>query len=281
TLPEDVVGAQYLVFHTNAYSQLVELEEGNNDRALPISISGQPTITLNHFANNTLQEPGATFTALAQLSQKGDEKALNARAVEACTIDMGGPLSTLANTVRIASEITSAGAPGDAVGLSNSSLRLRSGEDDLVIEALLLGPAVGESVAVRNSLVSGNRGNDTITLDAEIWGDRALIFGGAGNDTITCYGIGRDSFIQAGAGDDTVSVGRLETTPGAPWLDRPNGPPVRPSTVRGGDGFDALILLGISQADFEAQADWFVEPGEQGWLFQGARFSGFEQISFG
>ena len=281
TLPEDVVGANYLVFHTNAYSLQVELSETNNDRAIPITISGQPSITLTHFANRYSQETGPTFTASALLSQKGDEKALKARAVETCTIDMGGPQSTLDNTVRIHSEVTSSGAPADVVGLSNSTLRLRDGKDDLVVDALLQGPGAGESVAVRNSLLSGNRGDDVITLVGDVWGERALVFGGAGNDTISGYGIGRDSFIQAGAGDDVVSVGQMESTPGAAWLQRPNGDLVRPSTVRGGEGWDVLQLREVLQGDFETQAVWFSVPGEEGWLFRGTHFSGFEQISFG
>ena len=281
TLPEDVVGANYLVFHTNAYSLQVELSETNNDRAIPITISGQPTISLTHFANRYSQETGSTFTASAILNQKGDEKALRARAVEACTIDMGGPQSTLDNTVRIHSEVSSSGAPADVVGLSNSTLRLRNGKDDLVVDALLQGPGAGESVAVRNSLLSGNRGDDVITLVGDVWGERALVFGGAGNDTITCYGIGRDSFIQAGYGDDVVSVGQMESTPGAPLLQRPDGGLVRPSTVRGGEGFDVLHLRATTQAEFSAQAVPFADAGQQGWLFQGTIYSSFEHMIFG
>ena len=52
--------------------------------------------------------------------------------MEACTIDMGGPQSTLDNTVRIHGEVSSSGASADVVGLSNSTLRLRNGKDDLV-----------------------------------------------------------------------------------------------------------------------------------------------------
>lgn len=281
TLPEDVVGSQYLVFHTNAYNQQVELNEANNDRAIPITISGQPTITLTHFANNFFLEAGPTFTASALLNQKGDEKALKARAVETCTIDMGGPQSTLDNTVRIHGEVSSSGASADVVGLSNSTLRLRDGKDDLVVDALLQGPGAGESVAVRNSLLSGNRGDDVITLVGDVWGERALVFGGAGNDTITGYGIGRDSFIQAGAGDDVVSVGQMESTPGAAWLQRPNGGLVRPSTVRGGEGFDVLHLRATTLAEFSAQAVPFADAGHQGWLFQGTIYSSFEHMIFG
>ena len=281
TLPEDVVGANYLVFHTNANSHQAELSEANNDRALPIAISGQPTITLSHFANRVVQEAGPTFTASALLSQKGDEKALKTRAVETCTIDMGGPQSTLDNTVRIYSEVSSNGAPADVVGLSNSTLRLRNGKDDLVVDALLQGPGAGESVAVRNSLLSGNRGDDVITLVGDVWGERALVFGGDGNDTITCYGIGRDSFIQAGIGDDVVSVGQMESTPGAAWLQRPNGGLVRPSTVRGGEGFDVLHLRTTTSAEFANQAVPFTDAGHPGWLFQGTIYSGFEHMVFG
>ena len=136
-------------------------------------------------------------------------------------------------------------------------------------------------VAVRDSQVSGNRGDDTITLRGQFWGDRALIFGGAGNDRITGYGIGRDSFIQAGDGDDVVSLGRLETTPGAAPLQRAKGDPITPSTVRGGAGFDVLQLRETSQAEFEAHATPFSTASESGWLFQGARLTNFERFEFG
>ena len=109
----------------------------------------------------------------------------------------------------------------------------------------------------------------------------SLISGNRGNDTITGYGIGRDSFIQAGDGDDIVSLGRLETTPSALPLQRAKGDPIQPSTYRGGAGFDVLHLRETSQAEFESQATPFSTANESGWLFQGARFSGFEQFLFG
>ena len=100
-------------------------------------------------------------------------------------------------------------------------------------------------------------------------------------DTITCYGIGRDSFLQAGDGDDIVSLGRLETTPGAAPLERAKGDPIQPSTYRGGAGFDVLILRDTTQAEFEAQASPFNNGIESGWLFQGARLTNFERFEFG
>jgi hypothetical protein len=102
-----------------------------------------------------------------------------------------------------------------------------------------------------------------------------------GDDTIPGYGIGRDSFIRAGDGDDLVSLGRLETTPGDLPLQRAKGDPIQPSTYRGGAGFDVLHLRDTTQAEFEAQATPFRTANESGWLFQGARFSGFEQFLFG
>jgi hypothetical protein len=41
------------------------------------------------------------------------------------------------------------------------------------------------------------------------------------------------------------------------------------------------VLRETSQAEFEAQATPFSSTNESGWLFQGARFSGFEQMLFG
>ena len=93
----------------------------------------------------------------------------------------------------------------------------------------------------------------------------SLISGNRSNDTITGYGIGRDSFIQAGDGDDMVSLGRLETTPVALPLQRAKGDPIQPSTYRGGHGFDVLHLSETSQAEFEAQATPFRTANESGW----------------
>jgi hypothetical protein len=224
---------------------------------------------------------GGIFNASASLSQEGNDRPLLAIGVDASSLAMGDTQTFIDNTVSIAASVTSSGPAATAFGMSGSSLQLRPGDDTITIEASISGTGPGSTIAVRDSLVGGNRGDDTITLRGDLWGDRALVFGGAGNDTITGYGIGRDSFIQAGDGDDVVSLGRLETTPGAAPLERAKGAPVQPSTYRGGNGFDVLHLRDTTQAEFEAQATPFTTANESGWLFQGARFSGFEQFLFG
>jgi len=229
----------------------------------------------------TSSPPGGAFNANARLSQEADNRPLRAIGVDDSRLDLGGTEDFTDNTVSIKASVTSNGATASASGINASTLQLRPGNDNVTIEAATPGTGPGSSVAVQDSLVSGNRGDDTITLRGEYWGDRALVFGGAGNDTITGYGIGRDSFIQAGDGDDLVSLGRLETTPGALPLQRAKGDPIQPSTYRGGAGFDVLHLRETSQAEFEAQATPFSTANESGWLFQGARFSGFEQFLFG
>jgi alpha-tubulin suppressor-like RCC1 family protein len=226
---------------------------------------------------------GGSYSASADLHQEADDRPLLAIGIDESSLDLGGSQEAANNTVSIAAMVTTLNATATAIGLNASSLQLRPGDDTLTVEAAITGPGSGSdaSVGVRDSLVSGNRGDDTITLRGEYWGDRALVFGGAGNDTITGYGIGRDSFIQAGDGDDVVSLGRLETTPGALPLQRAKGDPIQPSTYRGGAGFDVLHLRETTQTEFEAQATPFSTANESGWLFQGARFSGFEQFLFG
>ena len=283
TLPADVSGENYLIFSTNSKGQQSEQELNgpNNDRAIPIQIRARPIVTVTDLDNVVVQETGPLFSAAASVVQMGDEAALHAWAVESSSIDMGGPQSVQGNQARIRSEVTGTDALADPVGLRNSILRMRPGEDSLVIDAVRLGSVTGESVAVRNSFVSGNRGGDVITLTADVWGDRALVFGGSGNDRINCHGIGRDSFIQAGYGDDVVALDLMESTPDAPLLQRPDGGLVRPSTVRGGEGFDVLHLRATSLTEFSAQAVPFADAGHQGWLFQGTIYSSFEHMIFG
>ncbi len=149
--------------------------------------------------------PAGPFSV--SLSQQPGDQRLQAVGADHSSLDMGGSDTISDTTVQISATVDSSGAVATAIGLNASTLQLRPGDH-------------------------------TIILRGTYWGDRALVFGGAGNDTITGYGIGRDSFIQAGDGNDVVSLGRIETTSGA-------------------------------------------APVESGWLFQGARFSGFEQVLFG
>ena len=259
------------------YAELVNLDAGTVPSG---PAPGYTNVGLEHV---TLIDspPGGQFSATASLLQQPDGLPLQAIAVGASSLDMGGDQAFIDNTVSIDASVSTTGTTASAIGLNASSLQLRPGNDVLTIEAVINGEGPGASIAVRDSRVSGNRGDDTITLSGDYWGDRALVFGGAGNDTITGYGIGRDSFLQAGDGDDQVSLGRLVTTPGAAPLQRAKGNPIQPSTYRGGSGFDVLQLRETSQAVFEAQATPFNEGGASGWLFQGARFLEFEQFLFG
>jgi hypothetical protein len=259
------------------YAELVSLDAGT----VPAGPApGYTSVGLDHVRLN--QSPaGGEFNVTASLLQQPDGLPLQAIAVGASSLDMGGEQAFIDNTVSIEASVSTTGTTASAIGLNASTLQLRPGNDSLTIEAVINGDGPGASIAVRDSRVSGNRGDDTISLRGDYWGDRALIFGGAGNDSITGTGIGRDSFIQAGDGDDMVSLGRLVTTPGAAPLQRAKGDPIQPSTYRGGSGFDVLQLRETSQAVFEAQATAFNEGGVSGWLFQGARFLDFEQFLFG
>jgi hypothetical protein len=228
-----------------------------------------------------IELPTPELATDVSLRQGEDDRPLRAIGVDASSIDLGGRQSDQHNNVTIKAAVVASTADAQAIGLDDSEMLLRPGDDTLVIEASATGNGPGVSIAIRNSFLSGNRGDDTITLRGDLWGDRAIVFGGDGNDRITGHGIGRNSFIQAGSGDDWVSLGRLETTPGALPLVGRDGRSLPVSTYRGGDGFDVLQLRETTQAAFEAEATWFTTAAESGWLFQGARFSGFEQISFG
>ena len=243
------------------------------------------------FQGNDVQSVAAIDTAViflpathslaynVELSQTDGARALSAIGVDNSSIDMGGKEAFVDNSVSISATVNSTGARAEAVGLEKSQLLLRPGDDVLTITADISGSGSGPSIAVREGTVSGNRGDDTITLKGEFWGVRAVVFGGDGNDRITCFGIGRDSFIQAGAGDDWVSLGRLETTPGAAPLVGPKAE--RPgSSYRGGSGFDTLILRETTEAEFQAAATPIAGPAP-GWSFNGAQFLEFEAILFG
>jgi hypothetical protein len=223
---------------------------------------------------------GPELTVEASLAQSNGERRLQAIGVQDSRIDTGGSEAATDTTIVIRASVVSTGASATAIGVNTSSLQLRPGDDTITVEASVSGMGRGLAVAVSDSLISGNRGDDTITLRGTYWGDRALVFGGAGNDTIIGDGIGRDSFIQAGDGNDVVSLGRIQTTTGAAPLQRAKGEPIAPSTYRGGSGFDVLVLRETTQAEFETQTTSFFSGGESGWMFQGARFSGFEQIVF-
>lgn len=221
------------------------------------------------------------MVVLPSLAQSGGETSLRSVGMDDCLIDFGGRQDFTGNVMNVRATVNSLTAQAEAIGVDRSEVLLRAGNDTLTVEAGVSGGGPGRSIAVRNSFLNTNRGDDVITLRGEYWGDRAVVFGGDGNDRITCFGIGRDSFLQAGAGNDQVSLGRLETTPAAAALSRRvGGAPLPVSTYRGGAGFDVLQLRDTLQADFAREATW-VNGTESGWLFRGAMFSEFESIAFG
>jgi hypothetical protein len=249
-----------------------------------VPIPPPPDIDLRVVALDTVtitDSPLGDLEAIATLNQINPARSLTAIGIDNSAITLGTTTDVMGTTVRVQAAVTSIGAPATAIGVDRSRLMLRPGDDSVTISALISGVAGTPSVAMRNSFLSANRGDDQITLQGDLWGERALIYAGDGNDRITAYGIGRDSFIQAGPGNDWVSLGRLETTPGAAPLDRVGNDPIAASTYRGGAGIDTLHLREVSQAEFSAEATWFTSPGENGWQFRGARFSGFETYTFG
>lgn len=228
-----------------------------------------------------MKSPPADMVVQPSLAQSGAEASLRSVGMDDCLIDFGGRQDVTGNVMTVRATVNSLTAQAEAIGVDRSEVLLRAGNDTLTVEAEVSGGGPGRSIAVRNSFLNTNRGDDVITLRGEFWGERAVVFGGDGNDRITCFGVGRDSFIQAGSGDDQVSLGRLETTAAAPALSRRvGGPPLPVSTYRGGGGFDVLQLRETLQADFAREATW-VNGQDAGWLFRGAMFSGFENIVFG
>ena len=81
-----------------------------------------------------------------------------------------------------------------------------------------------DSGRLDGAYVSGDAGNDTITVGAE-----GLAWGGDGNDTITARG--GDNIVQGGKGDDTLHGGN-----GAQYLSGDDGN----DTITGGAGADTL-----------------------------------------
>jgi hypothetical protein len=105
-----------------------------------------------------------------------------------------------------------------AIGVQNSTIRGRAGEDNITIQAGVYANPLANSlaVAVDNSFVTGNAGDDIIDIRA--YGSSSLaarnsrIFGGNGNDVISLTsnskdGVAvRDSLIWGRIGDDDVLI---------------------------------------------------------------------------
>ena len=122
------------------------------------------------------------------------------------------------NAIGVYSHIFAESGALTAIGLQNSTLRGRMGDDAITIEAGVVARSTANTLAigVDNSLVTGNAGDDFIDIRA--YGDSSLaarnsrIFGGAGNDVISLKSTSRDgvavqdSFIWGRNGDDDVLI---------------------------------------------------------------------------
>jgi len=105
-----------------------------------------------------------------------------------------------------------------AIGLQNTTLRGRLGNDAITIEAGVIANPTANTLAigVDNSFVTGNAGDDIIDIravgSASLAARNSRIFGGAGNDIISLTsnsrdGVAvRDSFVWGRTGDDDVLI---------------------------------------------------------------------------
>ena len=118
-----------------------------------------------------------------------------------------------------------------------SIISAEDGNDTIIINAL---PNKSVALEADNSWILGGNGDDTITINGELFGTGNQIFGNAGNDTITISGNirGYNSLIDGGAGNDTITLeGEIVQTQGGKL------------TIQGGDGNDTISVGNISTED--------------------------------
>ena len=86
-----------------------------------------------------------------------------------------------------------------------SIISAEDGNDTIIINKL---PNKLVALEADNSRISGGKGEDTITINGDLFGTGNQIFGDAGNDTITISGNirGSNNLIDGGAGDDIITV---------------------------------------------------------------------------
>ncbi|KGQ37739.1 hypothetical protein JP36_05015 [Gallibacterium genomosp. 1] len=114
-----------------------------------------------------------------------------------------------------------------------SIISAEDGNDTIIINKL------NSSVALEadNSRISGGKGDDTITINGDLFGTGNQILGEAGNDTITINGNirGSNNLIDGGAGNDTITLnGEVLKDLGGVF------------TIQGGDGNDTISVGNIS-----------------------------------
>ncbi|WP_039156527.1 Ig-like domain-containing protein, partial [Gallibacterium anatis] len=119
-------------------------------------------------------------------------------------------------------------------GERGSIISAEDGNDTIIINKL---PNKLVALEADNSRISGGNGDDTITINGDLFGTGNQILGEAGNDTITINGNirGSNNLIDGGAGDDIITVqGDVLKDLGGEF------------TIRGGDGNDTISVGNIS-----------------------------------
>ncbi|KGQ37080.1 hypothetical protein JP35_09800 [Gallibacterium anatis] len=114
-----------------------------------------------------------------------------------------------------------------------SIISAEDGNDTIIINAL---PNKSVALEADNSRIFGGNGDDTITINGDIFGIENQILGDAGNDTITISGNirGSNSLIDGGAGNDTITLdGEIVQNQGGKL------------TIQGGDGNDTISVGNI------------------------------------
>ena len=115
-----------------------------------------------------------------------------------------------------------------------SIISAEDGNDTIIINKL---PNKLVALEADNSRISGGKGDDTITINGDLFGTGNQILGEAGNDTITINGNirGSNNLIDGGAGNDTITLnGEVLKDLGGVF------------TIQGGDGNDTISVGNIS-----------------------------------
>ena len=115
-----------------------------------------------------------------------------------------------------------------------SIISAEDGNDTIIINKL---PNKSVALEADNSWILGGNGDDTITINGDLFGTGNQIFGNAGNDTITISGNirGSNNLIDGGAGNDTITLnGEVLKDLGGVF------------TIQGGDGNDTISVGNIS-----------------------------------
>ncbi|MEH8026428.1 Ig-like domain-containing protein [Gallibacterium anatis] len=117
-----------------------------------------------------------------------------------------------------------------------SIISAEDGNDTIIINKL--NPSV--ALEADKSWIFGGNGDDTITINGDLFGTGNQIFGDAGNDAITISGNirGYNNLIDGGAGNDTITLdGEILKDLGGKF------------EIRGGDGNDTISVGNISTED--------------------------------